>query len=312
MNTKFDKNKVICLMGPTASGKTRLALELADYFPIEIVSVDSALVYCEMDIGTAKPSLEERAKVPHHLIDICDPIETYSAGRFREDALQTIVQIHQRGKMPLLVGGTMLYFRALQQGLADLPAADSQIRNQLDQEAQHVGWESLHAKLKEIDPESAARIHPNDPQRIQRALEIYLLSGKTLTQLAREQKNTELPFRWVNIAIAPQDREILQQRIALRFQQMLDLGFIEEVQRLVDRGDLTVDLPSMHAVGYRQIWNYLADNLSYEKMRELGIIATRQLAKRQMTWLRSWPELNWFNGEEKKLLDLVLKFLSHN
>ncbi len=309
MNTKPAKDIVICLMGPTASGKTHLALELADYFPLEIISVDSALIYREMDIGTAKPNLEERNKVPHHLIDICDPIEAYSAGRFREDALQLIVQIQQQGKIPLLVGGTMLYFRVLQQGLADLPTADSQIRHQLNFEAQQTGWENLHAKLKEIDPESAERIHPNDPQRIQRALEIYLLSGKTLTQLMREQENIELPFRLINLAIAPQDREVLQQRIAMRFQQMLELGFIEEVQRLMERGDLSIDLPSMRAVGYRQVWNYVAGNTSYDQMRELGIIATRQLAKRQMTWLRSWREVNWFDSEVDDLLVRVLKFL---
>lgn len=309
MNTKFNSKDVICLMGPTASGKTHLALALAEYFPLEIISVDSALIYREMDIGTAKPSLEERDKVLHHLIDICDPSEVYSAGRFREEALQIVVDVQKRGKTPLLVGGTMLYFHALQRGLADLPMADSQLRERLNQEALEVGWEEMHARLKTIDPESAIQIHPNDPQRIQRALEIYYLTGKTRTQLAREQKEIKLPFQFVNLAIAPQDREILNRRIEIRFQQMLNTGFIEEVKQLMNRGDLNLDLPSMRAVGYRQVWEYLAANSSYEQMCELGIIATRQLAKRQMTWLRGWKELQWFDSEKQDLLELVLKYL---
>lgn len=293
---------IICLMGPTASGKTALAVELVQRFPLEIISVDSAMVYREMNIGTAKPDANLLKIAPHHLIDIRDPADSYSAGQFRTDAIREISAIIQRGKIPLLVGGTMMYFRILQQGLATLPTADARLRTAMQVEADQVGWPVLHAKLATIDPVSAQRIHPNDSQRIQRALEVFMLSGKTLTAWQAEQTNTLGQFRVCHIAIAPSDRKILHERIALRFAEMLKLGFVEEVKALRERDDLNKELPSMRSVGYRQMWDYLDGETTFEMMGEKAIAATRQLAKRQLTWLRSWPDVNWLDSDAPALI----------
>jgi tRNA dimethylallyltransferase len=286
---------VILLMGPTASGKTDMAVNLASYFPIEIISVDSALVYREMNIGTAKPSETLRAQVPHHLIDIRDPAESYSAAQFCEDAYRLIPEIQQRGHIPLLVGGTMMYYRALINGLSELPAADPLVRTQLNAEAERVGWTDLHARLMQIDPVTAERVHPHDTQRIQRALEIYMTTGKTLSQSFSEG-NKIFPYDFHAYALAPFDRSLLHERIRQRFIQMLHQGFIEEVRYLMARGDLHLNMPSMRAVGYRQVWEGLCENSSLEDIAEKGIAATRQLAKRQLTWLRSWPDITWFDS----------------
>ncbi len=309
MSTRDDRPLAIFLMGPTASGKTDLAVELVRRLPVEIISVDSAMVYREMDIGTAKPEPEVLAEAPHRLIDILDPAEAYSAARFREDALRHMAEITAAGRIPLLVGGTMLYFRALEQGLAALPEADPELRARLEAEAAEQGWQVLHDRLAEVDPVSAARIHPNDPQRLQRALEVYELSGKPLSELWQRQQDEGLPYRPIKLAVAPDDRAELHERIALRFRLMLEQGLIEEVEALYRRGDLHPDLPSIRCVGYRQVWQYLAGELNREEMSEKGIIATRQLAKRQFTWLRSEENLRWFATFEPLLLEKVLKFL---
>ena len=272
-------------MGPTATGKTDLALALARQFLFEIVSVDSALVYRGMNIGTAKPSREILAAVPHHLIDICDPTDTYSAGRFRNDVLHLLSDITARGRIPLLVGGTMLYFRALQRGLSNLPTADARVRARIEARAQTEGWAALHAELARVDPQSAQRIHPNDPQRIQRALEVHALTGRALTDHF-PQKVADLPYEIVKIALVPSDRSEIHRRVALRFESMLREGFIAEVQGLRARGDLHLELPSMRAVGYRQAWEFLDGQGDEAEMIERAVIATRQLAKRQLTWLR--------------------------
>lgn len=302
----------IFLMGPTASGKTDLAVELVRRLPLEIISVDSAMVFRGMDIGTAKPDAQTLAEAPHRLIDILDPAEAYSAARFREDALAQMAEISAAGRIPLLVGGTMLYFRALQQGLATLPEADPGVRARLEQEARLRGWQALHERLAEVDPDSAQRIHPNDPQRLQRALEVYELSGQPLSQLWRTQQEAGLPYRPVKLVVAPDDRPALHQRIALRFEQMLQQGLVEEVEALYHRGDLGPELPSIRCVGYRQVWQYLAGELSREAMSERGIVATRQLAKRQFTWLRSEQNLQWFATFDGRLVEKVLKFLDDN
>lgn len=278
-------------MGPTASGKTAAALDIAQKIPSEIISVDSALVYREMDIGTAKPSQEERASVTHHLIDIMDPAETYSVAQFREDTLRLVADIRKRGKLPLLVGGTMLYFRGLTSGLDDLPGANPEIRAKLDEEAAQIGWPGMHARLANLDPVTADRLKPNDAQRIQRALEIIELTGKPLSELHSGQPAQALPFNIIPIALEPSDRSKLHERIALRFDQMLkDDQLIEEVIKLRKRGDLHPGMPSMRCVGYRQTWEYLDGKFDRKTLREKGIAATRQLAKRQLTWLRSMPE----------------------
>jgi len=297
-------------MGPTAAGKTDIAVELVQKFPCEIISVDSTLVYRGMDIGTAKPSAEILRIAPHHLLDIRDPREAYSAGEFRSDALAAISTILAKGRIPLLVGGTMLYFHVLQQGLAELPVADQAIRDSLTAEAQTLGWVALHERLAKIDPLAAQRIHPNDPQRIQRALEIYLVTGQPATQWFNAHNNYELPYHVVNLALYPQDRAKLHQRIAQRFQLMLQQGFVEEVAQLHQRGDLHADLPAIRAVGYRQIWDYLTNVLTYAEMQERGIIATRQLAKRQMTWLKSWKNLALFDCDETSKLAKISTFLT--
>ena len=297
----------IFLMGPTASGKTALSVQLAQKLNAEIISVDSALVFKGMDIGTAKPTLEERAGIPHHLIDILDPTESFSTGAFRRQALALMTDITARGKIPLLVGGTMLYFNALYHGLAQLPSADDAVRAQLNAQVQAIGKEAMHAKLQLVDPVAAARIHPNDPQRVQRALEVYELTGKSMTQLHAEAQVEEIPYQKIKLIIAPRDRAVLHEKIALRFKLMLQQGLVAEVEALYQRGDLTVQMPSMRAVGYRQVWSYLEGEINAEEMLETGIIATRQLAKRQFTWLRRETDAHSFYTEEQDVFSAVLK-----
>lgn len=287
---------VLFLMGPTASGKTDLAISLRQQYPVEIISVDSALIYKGMDIGTAKPDADELALAPHRLIDILDPAEAYSAADFRRDALNEIAKIHAEGKIPLLVGGTMLYFKALLQGLSPLPAANPEVRKQIEQEATEKGWQALHNELRAIDPVSAERIHPNDPQRLSRALEVYRISGKSLTELT-ETKGEPLPFRVKQFAVAPKDRALLHKRIEFRFEKMIQAGFEDEVKALYAREDLHSDLPSIRCVGYRQMWEYLEGESTLDDAIFRGICATRQLAKRQITWLRSWDDLVWLDSE---------------
>ena len=284
----------VAIMGPTASGKTAAALAIARERPVEIISVDSALVYREMDIGTAKPTLDELAAVPHHLIDIIDPLDAYSVMQFRNDTLRLVAEISARGKLPLLVGGTMMYFKGLTDGLDDLPTADVAVRARIDEEAARIGWPGMHAKLRALDPATAERLAPNDAQRINRALEIIELSGKPMSELLARREKPELPFNLVSFALETPDRSVLHKRIALRFDQMLgesdDTGIVAEVARLRARGDLSPNLPSMRCVGYRQSWDYLDGKFDRASLRETGIIATRQLAKRQLTWLRSMPD----------------------
>ncbi|MEH0743034.1 tRNA (adenosine(37)-N6)-dimethylallyltransferase MiaA [Vibrio cholerae] len=295
------------LMGPTASGKTELAIRLRQRFPVEIISVDSALIYRGMDIGTAKPDAREQSLAPHRLIDILDPSESYSAADFRRDALNEMHKIVADGKIPLLVGGTMLYYKALLEGLSPLPAADPDIRRTIEQEAQTQGWEALHDQLKAIDPVSAERIHPNDPQRLSRALEVFRISGKTLTELT-QTKGEALPFRVKQFAIAPKERAELHRRIELRFDKMIDAGFLEEMRSLYAREDLHPDLPSIRCVGYRQMWDYLDGQCTLDEAIFKGVCATRQLAKRQITWLRSWDDLTWLDSEN---IDQALETVSN-
>jgi tRNA dimethylallyltransferase len=296
-------------MGPTASGKTRLALALAAAFPIEVVSVDSAQIYRGMDVGTAKPSLAERRAVPHHLIDIIDPTESYSAARFSADALSLMKEITTRGRVPLLVGGTMLYFKALREGLSKLPESDPGVRERIDAEATVRGWPALHAELRRVDPETAARLKPNDAQRIQRALEVFRISGKPMSQLLGGGKPAGLPFRLIELALVPSDRGALHQRIEARFDAMLKDGLVEELQLLRERHALRSTLPSMRCVGYRQAWQFLEGDLDRGELRNRGIFATRQLAKRQLTWLRGMPGIRVFDslalGIEASIRDLV-------
>ncbi len=280
----------IFLMGPTASGKTALAVNLLERFPLEIISVDSALVYRGMDIGTAKPDAATLARAPHHLLDIRDPTEAYSAAAFCDDARRLMADIAARGKVPLLVGGTMLYFRALLHGLDDLPRADAALRKKLEREAAERGWPALHAELAVVDPVTAARLAPNDSQRIGRALEIFRLAGTPMSALL-DQDQSELPYRVLQFALIPSDRAVLHQRIAARFDAMLAEGLLDEVETLRRSYALTPDLPAMRAVGYRQAWAYLDGDIDLAALREQGIAATRQLAKRQLTWLRSWPDV---------------------
>lgn len=284
---------VVAIMGPTASGKTAAALAIAQQIPAEIISVDSALVYRGMDIGTAKPNARELASVPHHLIDILDPTDSYSVAQFRTDTLRLAADIAARGKLPLLVGGTMLYFKGLRDGLDDLPGADPALRAELETEAAALGWPAMHARLQTLDPVTAARLAPNDAQRIQRALEIIALSGQPMSALLALREKTTLPFDLLSFALEPSERAVLHERIATRFDAMLaggeDGGLIAEVKALRARGDLHPGLPSMRCVGYRQAWEYLDGQIDRTALRETGIIATRQLAKRQLTWLRSMP-----------------------
>ncbi|MBA1202865.1 tRNA (adenosine(37)-N6)-dimethylallyltransferase MiaA [Pseudomonas capeferrum] len=309
----------IFLMGPTAAGKTDLAIELTKVLPCELISVDSALVYRGMDIGTAKPSKEVLAAHPHRLIDILDPAQSYSAAEFRRDALEAMADISARGKIPLLVGGTMLYYKALLDGLADMPAADAEVRAELEAQAQALGLGELHRQLAEVDPESAARIHPNDPQRLIRALEVYRVSGQSMTahRLRQSEQSrgpdagaaSHLPYTVASLAIAPAERRVLHERIASRFSQMLEQGFVDEVRLLRARSDLHAGLPSIRSVGYRQVWDHLDGTLTAEEMRERGIIATRQLAKRQFTWLRGWPDVHWLDSLARDNLSRTLKYL---
>ena len=303
------KPPAIFLMGPTASGKTVLAMELVQKFPCDIISVDSALVYRGMNIGTAKPTARELAAAPHRLIDICDPDESYSAARFREDALHEMEQISRQGRIPLLVGGTMLYFRALEQGLSQLPQADAAVRERLLAQAGELGWQAMHDRLAVIDPAAAVRIHPNDPQRIQRALEVYEISGKSMTELQQLHSKPTLPYSLIKLVQAPWTREILRERIAQRFNLMLQQGFENEVRELVKRYALTPDLPSMRSVGYRQMLMYLQADYSYEEMREKGITATRQLAKRQLTWLRKEQDAVWLKQDDEPAVDIINRWL---
>lgn len=304
--------KAIFLMGPTASGKTALAMSLRQRLPVELISVDSALIYRGMDIGTAKPTAEELALAPHRLLDIRDPLEAYSAADFRRDALAEMADIVSKGRIPLLVGGTMLYFKALLEGLSPLPSADPEVRERIEQTARELGWDTLHRQLCDIDPVAGARIHPNDPQRLSRALEVFFISGKTLTELTKTAGEA-LPYDVVQFAIAPASRELLHQRIALRFEQMLASGFEAEARALFARGDLHTDLPSIRCVGYRQMWSYLEGDINYDEMVYRGICATRQLAKRQITWLRGWQNVHWLDSEHPELaLSKVLQVLGAN
>jgi tRNA dimethylallyltransferase len=301
-----DRLRCICLVGPTASGKTELALHVAERLPVEIVSMDSAMVYRGLDIGTAKPAREVRSRIPHHLVDILDPSETYSAGRFARDARAAIEQIAARGKLALIVGGTLLYLRALRDGLAELPRADAAVRAQIDAEAAAVGWAQLHERLRAVDPAAAARIAPSDRQRIQRALEIHALTGQSATTL-RRHRPAPGDLEIATLAIAPASRSDLSGRIERRFDEMVTRGFVEEVARLRSRGDLTLELPALRAVGYRQIWLHLQGMLDWPETRRRALVATGQLAKRQLTWLRS----DRFDEQWSSLApDLASRFLS--
>jgi len=314
MKIENTKAPIIFLMGPTASGKTALAIDLyqgsmtnssdqcSNY---EIISVDSAMVYTQMNIGSAKPSDRELVLAPHHLIDFVDPKESYSVSQFCDDAKSLINEIHNRGKIPLLVGGTMLYFKALKDGLADMPQTDEKIRQQVKTELDEKGLEFLHQQLEKVDPETAERLHINDSQRITRAIEVFRMTGKPLSVWHFQQKQQALVNPLLSIALAPQDRKILHQRIEKRFEQMIEAGFLDEVASLYYRGDLNLDCPSMRCVGYRQIWQYMDGKLSLSEAQERAIIATRQLAKRQYTWLRSWPDIQWFDPINKQELSEV-------
>lgn len=299
------------LMGPTASGKTDLAVALAQQGSYEIISVDSALIYRNMDVGTAKPDAELLAKAPHHLINMLDPKESYSAADFRRDTLELMADITARGRIPLLVGGTMMYFKMLQQGMASLPTADAAIRQRLLDEAEQFGWVHLHQCLAEVDAVAAQRIKPTDTQRLQRALEVFELTGKPLSYWHQQQAAEAIPYDITAVAIAPMDRAILHERIALRFHLMIENGLVDEVRRLYQRGDLNTAMPSIRAVGYRQVWQYLEGELSYDEMIERGIIATRQLAKRQMTWLRSWEDLHWIDSQSSNPLKDLLAIITN-
>ena len=305
------KPLAIFLMGPTASGKTDLAIQLRQQLPVEVISVDSALIYRGMDIGTAKPSKAELALAPHRLIDICDPAESYSAANFRTDALREMQEISAQGKIPLLVGGTMLYYKALLEGLSPLPSADEKVRSEIEAKAALIGWAGLHQELSKIDPISAQRINPNDSQRINRALEVFYLTGKTLTELTA-QKGEALPYNILQFAIAPEQREVLHLRIEQRFHKMIELGFQQEVEKLYRCPDLNENLPSIRCVGYRQMWEYLRGDYDHDEMVFRGICATRQLAKRQITWLRGWTSpIQWLDSlQPAQALEKVLTSVS--
>jgi len=300
---------LIFLMGPTAAGKTELAVSLVKHFPCDIISVDSAMIYRGMDIGTAKPSADILAQAPHRLVDILDPAESYSVGQFLRDTQIEIQTIQKNGRIPLLVGGTMLYFHSLQQGLSVLPLGDVQVRERINQQAKEYGWATLHQYLATIDPQSAMRIHPNDAQRIQRAIEVYELSGLTLTQWYAKQTPQILTQPLIKIIISPTQRSDLHAKIAQRFHAMLKQGLISEVEHLYQRDDLHQDLPAMRCVGYRQVWHYLLGELDYNELIERGIIATRQLAKRQLTWLRQQSATVWFDSQQPNVIEQVLNYL---
>ncbi len=304
----LEKPPAILLMGPTCAGKTGLSVAMAQALNAEIISVDSALVFKGMDIGTAKPTMAERGGVPHHLIDILDPSEAFSTGQFRASALELMADITRRGKLPLLVGGTMLYFSALTQGLAKLPEADPQIRARLDAELASLGKEALHARLAAIDPAAAARIHVNDPQRIQRALEVYEISGQPLSSFFQTEQQTDQSHRFIKLIVAPQQRQTLHDKIAIRFQAMLEQGFLDEVEALRVRGDLDESLPSIRCVGYRQAWSYLNGEYDLATLQDKAIAATRQLAKRQFTWLRKEQNACELISEAPDLLEQALSY----
>jgi len=307
----IDSSRVIFIMGPTGTGKTDLAVYLNENIDCEIISVDSAMVYKGMDIGTAKPDKALLEKAPHRLIDICDPLESYSAAQFREDANSAIEAILAKDKTPVLVGGTGLYFRALEQGLAELPEADSRIRARIEAEADADGWHSLHNRLKEIDPEAANRINENDTQRIQRALEVFEITGKTLSSLISAEHKKPFLHRIKKIVLSPEDRSVLHERVKHRFLDMLKSGLVDEVEALYRRGDLSLDLPSMRLVGYRQVWRYLNGECSHEEMQDFAIIATRQLAKRQITWCRSEDNAEWHDPYKTDIFSKILKNLDN-
>ncbi|HXH01907.1 MAG TPA: tRNA (adenosine(37)-N6)-dimethylallyltransferase MiaA [Candidatus Competibacteraceae bacterium] len=296
------------LMGPTASGKTDLAVALVERMPFEIISVDSAMIYRGMDIGTAKPDAEILRRAPHRLIDILDPAESYSAARFRADALAAMEEITASGKIPLLAGGTMLYYRALQHGLSRLPSADPAVRAELEAETARLGLAAMHRWLAEVDPQAAARIHPNDSQRILRALEVYVISGRPMTELYAQRQDEFLRFAVLKLVLSP-SREMLHERIERRFRCMLEAGFVAEVERLRGRGDLGLDKPAMRAVGYRQVWEYLEGRYDYTEMVRRGVVATRQFAKRQLTWLRAERDAHWLNSGAPDLLERVLRLV---
>ena len=296
-------------MGPTASGKTDIAIALSQQFPFEIISVDSAMVYRGLDIGTAKPNEKELRLVTHRLIDICDPSISYSVGQFYKDALKEIKSIEIRSRIPLLVGGTMLYFHILEHGFSDLPAANELVRKKIQKEADRYGWPKMHEKLKTVDSQSADRINSNDAQRIQRALEVYETTGQPLFSRQTLHRFKASSFQFINLIVAPKNRDWLHHRIESRFGQMLKNNFFEEVRKLYQRGDLTSDLPAIRTVGYRQVWKYLSGEYDYEMTRRKVIIATRQLAKRQLTWLRRWSDAKWFNSEDKNLIHSILSYL---
>ncbi|KPP99835.1 tRNA (adenosine(37)-N6)-dimethylallyltransferase MiaA [Marinobacter sp. HL-58] len=332
------KPPAIFLMGPTASGKTDLAIELCRRLPCDIVSVDSAMIYRGMDIGTAKPSPAELARAPHRLIDICDPAETYSAADFRRDALKEMAAIASAGRIPLLVGGTMMYFKALLHGMSNLPSADADIRRALEHEAEESGWGALHRELERLDPVAAGLIHKNNRQRLIRALEVIRITGRPISEIWQDKTGREpeapggsrdgvedytyftqwqadespsVPYTVVQLSMAPADRRILHERINRRFRSMLDAGFLDEVRALMARGDLHPGLPSMRCVGYRQAWAHLAGEYDYSTLVEKGSAATRQLAKRQLTWLRKWSGLDWLDSGDKLMSDTALKIIEH-
>lgn len=299
------RNIVFCLMGPTASGKTALACELVQHFPVEIISVDSAMIYRDMNIGTAKPDAHTLARAPHHLIDILDPPESYSAACFCEDVARLCTQIISQGKIPLLVGGSMMYFRALQQGLSLLPQADADIRAQILQQAEEHGWDHMHQLLARVDAVTASRIHPNDTQRIQRALEVYELTKKPLSNFLQQSTDASI-YQFVNFLLIPEERAWLHQRIAVRFEQMLSNGFVDEVEELLRKWPLTLESPSLRSVGYRQVFQYLRDGYDLASLSAKGISATRQMAKRQLTWLRHWPDGHIFTAENSANMGAIM------
>lgn len=296
-------------MGPTASGKSNIATEIAQYLPIEIISVDSAQVYREMDIGSAKPDKQTQAAIPHHLIDLIDPDEHYSAAQFRKDALTKMAEITASGKIPLLVGGTMLYFKALREGLSELPSANEDLRKHIEMMAEKKGWPGMHATLRKLDPASAARIQAHDSQRIQRALEVYYLTGKPLSEILSQPRPMLLPYRLASIALLPSDRRILHERILLRFKKMIEMGLIDEVCALLKRYDVNADAPSMRCVGYRQVYKYLDNQISFTQMHDMGVAATRQLAKRQLTWLRGMTGYQAFDCLSDNLPQQIIAYL---
>lgn len=303
MNTPVTDKKlpVIFIMGPTASGKTDLAIALRDHMPVELINVDSAQIYDQMDIGTAKPDIETLARAPHRLLGFCDPADSYSAADFAQDAKKEIAEIHKLGRIPLLVGGSMLYFKVLLEGMSNLPAADAEIRKSIQQQADIKGWSSLHAELQKIDPKTAERLHPNHSQRIQRALEVYKITGVSLSDLQQQSEGgIEATCDVKQYALIPQNRALLHQRIEQRFAAMMEAGFEDEVKKLFQRGDLNSDMPSIRAAGYSQLWSYLKGQVSLDEAVELAIIATRQLSKRQQTWLRNWPNCHQISVDDGK------------